>query len=205
MTTPGNKILTILNGPKEAKKGRQKELNSLREMDVMTTVKQSSAGGKRVTQTRSVDQEKDVYEKSRFVLKNFNRAHGRTQPEMFAPKPSTPSLKTMSAASSHDRNNHPEFDYIAIAAFLHADIDQELFAEPPEESELCEEVGKLHKSGTRISQSTETVAPTCCLVESLHFSPLLTDPSCFRNDDLDIHIFIHVDGLLFDPSIDILR
>ena len=59
---------------------------------------------------------------------------GRTQPGMFAPTPSTPSLKTMLAASSHDRNGHPELDYVAIAigvhtAFLHADIDQELFAD----------------------------------------------------------------------------
>ena len=50
-------------------------------------------------------------------------------------------LKTMLATSSHDRNNHPEDDYIAIAidvhtAILHADIDQDMNAEPPEESEL---------------------------------------------------------------------
>ena len=45
--------------------------------------------------------------------------------------------------------NHPECDHITIAidvhtAFLHADVDRELFAEPPEaveryESELCED------------------------------------------------------------------
>ena len=46
------RILTILDDPKEVKKGRQKELNSLREMGLMTTVKQSSAAGKRVKQTR---------------------------------------------------------------------------------------------------------------------------------------------------------
>ena len=63
----------------------------------------------------------------------------------------------MLAASSHDRNNHPECDHITVAidvhtAFLHADVDQELFAEPPEsdewyESELREdEVWKLNKT-----------------------------------------------------------
>ena len=58
----------------------------------------------------------------------------------------------MLAASSRGRNSHPERDYIAIAidvhtAFLHAAIDQELFTEPPEESELCEDaVWKLHKA-----------------------------------------------------------
>ena len=63
----------------------------------------------------------------------------------------------MLGASSHDRNNHPECDHITVAldvhtAFLHADVDQELFAEPPEsdewyESELREdEVWKLNKT-----------------------------------------------------------
>ena len=63
----------------------------------------------------------------------------------------------MLAVNSHDRNNHPERDYITSAigvhtAFLHADVDQELFAEPPEpdewyESELREdEVWKLQKA-----------------------------------------------------------
>ena len=77
----------------------------------------------------------------------------------------------MLAVRSYDRNNHPESDYITIAidvhkAFLHADIDQELFAKPPEadecyESALCEdEVWKLNK--VWLSQSTETVASKRC-------------------------------------------
>ena len=94
--------------------------------------------------------------KSRLFLKDLNRNQRRTQPEMCAPTPSTLSLKTMLAVKSYDRNNHP-CDHITIAidvhtAFLHADIDQESFAEPPEaddwyESELCEdEVWKLNKA-----------------------------------------------------------
>ena len=135
------KILRILDDHKEVKKGRQKELNSLKEMGVMTDVKRSQAADKRVIQPRWVDREKDGCVKSRLVLKDFNRDQGRAQPEMFAPTPSTLSLKTTLAASSHDRNNHPERGYIAIAiyvhtVFLHANIDQELFAEP-----LCMHVG----------------------------------------------------------------
>ena len=43
-------------------------------------------------------------------------------------------------------------------------------------------------------------------MESLNYHPILTDPSCFRNDELDTKNFIHVDdGLLFGPSTDILR
>ena len=68
--------------------------------------------------------------------------------------------------------NNPECDHITIAivvhtAFLHADVDQELFAEPPEpvewyESELCEDSVEIEESVVPLSQSTEIVAPTRC-------------------------------------------
>ena len=45
--------------------GRQKELNSLKEMGVMTAVKRTTAADKRVIQTRWVDREKDGCVKSR--------------------------------------------------------------------------------------------------------------------------------------------
>ena len=135
------------------------------------------------------------------------------QTEMFAPTSSTMSLKIMLATNSHDRMNHPEDDYIAIAiyvhtALLHADIDQDLYAEPPEESELTEdEVRKLHKAlhgyrkaPRRWHQHVVTV------LGSLNVHSLLTDPSCFRNDELDINIFVHVeDGLLFSPNTELPR
>ena len=118
------KILSDLDDYEEMMKRRQKELNSLKEMGTKTVVKRSEAVGKRVIQARWVDREKDGRVKSRLVLKDYNRCQGPTQPEM----------KTMMAASSRDRNSHPEHDHITIAidvhtAFLHADVDQDLFAE----------------------------------------------------------------------------
>ena len=123
------KIWTILDDPTEVMKGRPKELNSLKEMGVMTAVKRTTAAGKRVIQTRWVDLERDGCAKSRLVLKDINHCHGRMLTEMFAPTPSTLSLKTMLDTSSHDRNNHFEDDYVAIAidvhtAFMHADSKQ---------------------------------------------------------------------------------
>ena len=58
------KTPTILDDPKEVKKGRQKELNTLREVGLMTTVKRASAAGKRVIQMRWVDRGKDGCVKS---------------------------------------------------------------------------------------------------------------------------------------------
>ena len=138
------RMLTTLDDPKEVIKGRQKELNSLKGMGVMTAVKRTTAAGKRVIHTRWFDRAKDGCVQSRLVLKDTNHSHGRMQTEMCAPTPSTLSLKTMLATSSHDRNNHNEDDYVAIVIdvhtpLLHADIDQALYAEPPEESELNED------------------------------------------------------------------
>ena len=71
---------------------------------------------------------------------------------MFAPTSSTLSLKTMLVTSSHDRNNHPEYDYTAFAvdvhtAFLHAYLDEDLYHESPEESGLSTvEAWKLHRA-----------------------------------------------------------
>ena len=126
------RILTVLADHEEMMKGRQKELNSLKDKGAMTAVKRPEAVGERVIQTRWVDREKDGRVKSRLVLNDFSRSQRRTQPEVFSPTPSKLSLKTMLASSSHDRNNHPECDHVTIAidahtAFLHADVDQELF------------------------------------------------------------------------------
>ena len=178
--------------------GGQKELNSLKAVGAMTAVKRSEAVGKRVIQTRCVDREKDGCVRSRLVLKDFNRSQGRSQPELFSPTPSTLSLKTMLVASSQDRNNHPECDHITMAidvhtAFLHADVDQQLFGEPPEadewyESELCEdEVWKLNRA-LYVSRKAPKLwhQHVVRLLESLNYHPLLTDPSCFRNDELNI-------------------
>ena len=122
------------------------------------------------------------------------------------------------AASSHDRNSDPESHHITIAidvhtAFLHADVAQDLFAEPPEPDEWHDagleehEVWRLNK------------ALYCCrkapklwhqhllsILESLNYHLLLTDPSCFRIDETNTHIFIHVDdGLLFGPRSEVLK
>ena len=69
--------------------------------------------------------------------------------------------------SSHDRNTHSERDCIANAidvhtASLHPDIYKELFAELPEDSELCkDEVWKLHKALYGYRKAAK-LSPTFC-------------------------------------------
>ena len=88
--------LTVLEDYEEMMKGRQKELNSLKEMGTMTVVKRSEAVGKRTIQTRWVDREKDRRVKSKVSLERLQSMSGA-----FSPTPPTLSLKTMLAASSH--------------------------------------------------------------------------------------------------------
>ena len=180
---------TVLDDYEGMMKGRQKELNSLKEMGTMTVVKRTEAVGKRTIQTRWVDRERDGRVKSRLVLKDYNRCQGRTQPEMFSPTPSTLSLKTMLAASSHDRKH-------MTRAFLHADVDQDLFAEPPEPDEWYDaglkedEVWKLNKALYGYRKAPKLWHKhLVSVLESLNYHPLLTDPSCFRNDETNTKYF----------------
>ena len=76
------KILLALDDYEEMMKGRQKELNFLKEIRTMTIVKRSEAVGKRVIQTRWVDREKDGRVKSRLVLKDYNRCQVPFSPDV---------------------------------------------------------------------------------------------------------------------------
>ena len=69
---------TVLDDYEEMMKGRQKELNSLKEMGTMTVVKKTEAGGKRTIQTRWVDREKvgkSEIKVSLERLQSMSRAH----------------------------------------------------------------------------------------------------------------------------------
>ena len=156
--------------------------------------------------------------KSRLVLKDYNQCQGRTQPEMFSPTPSTLTAKTMLAASSHDRNSDPESDHITIAidvhtALLHADVDQDLFAEAQEPDEWYDaglkedEVWRLNKALYGCRKAPKLWHQhLVSILESLNYHPLLTDPRCFRNGETYTKNFIHVDdGLLFGARSEVLK
>ena len=136
------KALPILDDAKRSEEGTSEGLlNSLILMGAMTAVKRSEAAGKRVVQTRLVDREKDGCVDLQAGSEGLqSKTKGVLNPRCSAPTPSTLSLKTMLAVSSYGRNNHSESDHITMAievstAFVHADSDQEFFAEPPEADE----------------------------------------------------------------------
>ena len=76
------------------------------------------------------------------------------------------------------------------------------------ESELREnEVWKLNKALNGYRKAPKLWHQhVASLLASSNYHPLLSDPSCFRNDELNINIFSHVDdGLLFGPRVEVLR
>ena len=68
--------LTVLDDHEGMMKGRQKYLNSLKEMGAMAVAKRSEAVGQRAIQTRWVDREEDRRVKSRLVLKGLQSMSG---------------------------------------------------------------------------------------------------------------------------------
>ena len=66
--------LTVLDDHEEMMKGRQNELNLLKEMGAMTVVKKSETVGTRAIQTPWVDRERDGRVKSRLVLSGAHTA-----------------------------------------------------------------------------------------------------------------------------------
>lgn len=204
-------VVSILTKDENIPEANSNEDNEMPKFTVLDDYEEMMKG-------RRVDREKDGRVKSRLVLKDYNRCQGRTQPEMFSPTPSTLSLKTMLAASSHDRNNDPESNHITVSidvhtAFLHADVDQDLFAEPPEPDEWYDaglkedEVWKLNKALYGYRKAPKLWHKhLVSVLESLNYHPLLTDPSCFRNDETNTNIFVHVDdGLMFGPKNEVLK
>ena len=174
--------LTVLYDHEEMMKGRQKELNSLKEMGAMTVVKRSEAVGKRAIQTRWVDPRErwtSEIKVSLERLQSMSRAYtarfqGRTQPEMFSPTPVDIVIENDAGLRAYTTgNSDPEGDHITIAidvhtAFLHADVDQDLFAEPPEPDEWYDaglkedEVWRLNKALYGYRKAPKLVAPTPC-------------------------------------------
>ena len=88
-----------------------------------------------------------------------------------------------------------------------------MFAEPPEPDEWYDaglkedEVWKLNKALYGYRKAPKLWHQhLVSVLDSLNYHPLLTDPSCFRNDDTNTNMFVHVDdGLMFGPKSEVLK
>ena len=88
-----------------------------------------------------------------------------------------------------------------------------MFAETPEPDEWYDaglkedEVWKLNKALCGYRKAPKLWHKhLVSVLESLNYHPLLTDPSCFRKDETNTHIFVHVDdGLMFGPKNEVLK
>ena len=94
------------------------------------------------------------------------------------------------------RSNHITVSIDVHTAFLHADVDQDLFTEPPEPDEWYDaglkedEVWKLNKALYGYRKAPKLWHKhLVSVLECLNYHPLLTDPSCFRNDETNTKYF----------------
>ena len=95
----------------------------------------------------------------------------------------------------------------------HSCTRMSLFAEPPEPDEWHDEglkedeVWELNKALYGYRKAPKLWHQhLVCVLESLNCHPLLTDPSCFRNDEKTQNIFVHDDdGLMFGPKSEVLK
>ena len=68
-------------------------------------------------------------------------------------------------------------------SFRYEDIDRDMFAEAPDEAEVSkDEIWKLEEASKLQHQQV-------CDSSGKHFTPLLTDPNCYRNCEMDIGVF----------------
>ena len=136
----------------------------------MTVVKRSEAVGERTIQTRWVDREKDGRVKSRLVFKRLQSMSGAyTARDVFTNTVDVVSekrcwLRAHTTETMTRSQTKTQFRLTCTQQFLHADVDQDLFAEPPEPDEWYDaglkedEVWEIEQSTVRISQSTKIVA-----------------------------------------------
>ena len=85
---------------------------------------------------------------------------------------------------------------LTYTAFLHAVVDQDLFAQPPEPDEWYDaglkedEVWRLNRALYGYRKAPKLWHQHLVgILESLNYHPLLTDPSCFRNDETTVCFF----------------
>ena len=100
------------------------------------------------------------------------------------------------------RNSHPKREHITIAIDVHTalHVGQDLFAEPPEPDERYDaalrddEVWKLNKALYGYRKAPKPWHQhVVSVLDSLNYHPLLTDPSCFRNDELNVNAELQLD------------
>jgi hypothetical protein len=195
---------------KATHEGMKKELTQLKDLNVFEEMENPTPQQtKQAIRTRWVLKEKRPGEvRARLVLKDFNL--GDKNAELFAPTPSLASLRLVLTQTS--RMEHVSKDRtwgLSIAdvntAFLHADLDTEMFAVAPNEhcSLFDREVPsrpviwRLKKAlyGCRRSPRLwyEHLQRT---LQKSGFYPTTGDPSLYVNKETQMMVLAHVDDLV---------
>lgn len=140
--------------------------------------------------------------KARIVAQGFRQVHGVNVSETFAPTPTFSSLRLLLAMAS--RFGWPVASFDVRSAFLHSDIDHDVYIRPPPGVSVkpgC--VLKLRKAlyGTRQASRCWWLHLKTCLAR-IGFFPNLEDQSTYtyQSPQGKAFLWIHVDDGLFTAS-----
>lgn len=133
--------------------------------------------------------------KARWVVKGFLQKHGIDYDQTFASVAKSMSYKTIIAlATSHDW----DIDQMdIITAFLHGDVEQDIFVEQPFGFDKNDKVCHLRKALYGLKQSPRLWQNKLkSTLLSGGFAPLVTDESIYLNKTTKVIIITYVDDIL---------
>ncbi|CAN0504135.1 unnamed protein product, partial [Discosporangium mesarthrocarpum] len=121
--------------------------------------------------------------KARLVAKGYNQKLGVDYFETFAPTPAASTVRLLTAVANEQRLELIHFD--AEQAFLHADIDEEVFVRlPPGCGDLSGKTVRLHRALYGCNQSSRAWnMHLTATLKSFGFEQSEADPCLFRYMD----------------------
>ena len=193
-----------LMSDEEVRRGKEKELKALQDKGVYSVVQLPR--GKRAIGTRWVLKAKESNEglvcKARVVVQQINMYQST---DFYAPTPSLSCLRLLLSHNSWSRNTHTSQNYTlqsfdVSTAFLHADLEDEVYVRAPPGVQLKPgEVWRLHKAlyGLRAAPALWS-QHLCKVLEAIGFKRSLAEPSLYVQGEgpNQVLLLVHVDDAL---------
>lgn len=183
----------------------QEELNSIEKNKTWTLVDlplgRTAIGSRWVYKIKRDQDNNPVKYKSRLVAQGYTQQAGIDYTEVFAPVARSQTFRTLLSIASARKMIIKQFD--VASAFLHGELDEEIYMRPAPGSDLGDKVCKLNKSIYGLKQAARVwnKALDRKMVET-GFVQSKTDPCLYIYPvaGKDCYSIQHVDDLLFAAS-----
>jgi hypothetical protein len=176
--------------------------NLIRRQTFSREISEAELQGKEVVDAKLVfDHKKDKHgkilrHKARLVARGFTQKHGVNYEETFAPTIRLDAMRMILATAAKNRWKVHQMD--AVAAFLAASLQEEIFMKVP--TELQQYFGKyvqILKSLYGLKQAARMwYLLVSNFLKEIGFSPMAVDPTVFRQRESGVIIGVHVDDFI---------